>query len=485
MDILSFAQQRSKILFYIHRQIEQEKDSAKQSALLGVMAYYLDTHVGIYSSQYIESKLVSIAQSINYMPQFMQKNEHRKERILHIVSQVYNTGGHTRAVNSWTQNDVMREYSLYITNHNSERPQWLLETIRQSGGTVYIDKASTNFIERAKELRRIAAGYDRVVLHIHPCDILPILAFGHQEWQRPVYFFNHADHRFWLGISVSDLILDLSSLGNEFTVKRRGATKTQILPVPQSNMMFGDNFLSRDECRKKLAIPSSIKIVLSMANTSKYRPIPGYNFFQFAMELVKESDNTYVLVIGPSPSEPLWKEAYIRSQGRIRALGEKSKDETPLFLGAADAYVDSFPLSSGTSLIESIRQCIPSFSLRMPWAAFDIYRKLRRESMRALKEDVIGCLQNGAPYDTIKLREKYYQTHCPPAWNDHLNAIFSIPLIHRVTTSFQGKDNLLDFYDRFSFALRFGPSGLLDCACEEAYQKVRFIEQTISGVNML
>ena len=50
-----------------------------------------------------------------------------------------------------------------------------------------------------------------VILHVHMYDVLPILAFANGDFNRPVMFYNHADHLFWLGASISDLVVNFRS----------------------------------------------------------------------------------------------------------------------------------------------------------------------------------------------------------------------------------------------------------------------------------
>ena len=61
-------------------------------------------------------------------------------------------------------------------------------------------------------------------------------------------------------------------------------------------------------------------------------------------------DNALLLAIGPESSES-WQRAAAASGGRIVALGERP--DTATFYEAADIYVDSYPFSSITSMLEA------------------------------------------------------------------------------------------------------------------------------------
>ena len=68
-------------------------------------------------------------------------------------------------------------------------------------------------------------------MHTHPHDPSALIAFGTPDFKRPIILFNHADHIFWLGLSVADYVADLNSGGNKITSINRGAKNSFILSV--------------------------------------------------------------------------------------------------------------------------------------------------------------------------------------------------------------------------------------------------------------
>ena len=72
-----------------------------------------------------------------------------------------------------------------------------------------------------------------IILHIHCEDVIPVLAFADESGLPPVLFLNHADHLFWLGTSVADLVLNLRDAATDITISRRGveADRNFLLPT--------------------------------------------------------------------------------------------------------------------------------------------------------------------------------------------------------------------------------------------------------------
>ena len=73
---------------------------------------------------------------------------------------------------------------------------------------------------------------DRVVTFADTDDPLPLVAYGTEDFKRPVGLYNHADHDFWLGVGVSDLVADLRRWGERLTREVRGATASYRLTIP-------------------------------------------------------------------------------------------------------------------------------------------------------------------------------------------------------------------------------------------------------------
>src|SRR5262249_39061576 len=66
--------------------------------------------------------------------------------------------------------------------------------------------------------------------------------------------------------------------------------------------------------------------------------------------------NTTLIVIGPEHDDR-WERASQNVQGRIRALGKR--EDTAIYYQAADIYLDSFPFTSITSMLEAANYALP------------------------------------------------------------------------------------------------------------------------------
>jgi len=334
-------------------------------------SYYAHlNHPGFFSSPQLEGVLLNAAKQIHEQIDIsidgIPKKDKKKRNVLHVISEGYSIGGHTRLVTRWIEKDVNSVHSIAVTLGSLTNPQWLADAAIQSGGWYYpLDRSDITMCQRAVALRALANNWaDIVVLHIHPHDPIPMLAFGIPGGP-PVIFLNHADHAFWLGASIADLVVDIRPAGKSLTLSRRGASDSEVLPIPLS--MPNSSAISKDEARKILGLDRDATILLSIASPYKYTPFGQSNFFDTIKNIVKKNADIQVVIVGPE-NEGRWSELHNNTAGRVIPMGRQT--DLHVFHCAADIYVDSFSLSSLTAALEAGLSGLPIVGLVDNIAAF-------------------------------------------------------------------------------------------------------------------
>jgi hypothetical protein len=326
---------------------------SKNAYEFAATASWYGYHPGFYQSPEIENMLLECADklpSINYV----RKDKNSKKRnVLHVLSEGYSIGGHTRLVKNWMKSDTDSIHSLITTWQMGSTPQWLLDEIKISGGwTFSLDTVSDKYIERALELRKLAYEWaDVVVLHIHMMDPIPILAFG-IDGGPPVIYMNHGDHCFWLGASVSDLVADLRPSGQKLTLARRSCNNSCILPIPlQAKKAFNKN-----EIRRKYNIKENETVILTIASNYKFKSVNSYNYCRIIKDIVNSVEDCIVYIVGPYDVGN-WHELHVQTGGKVRPLGAFTEIEE--FYQIADIYLDCFMMGSMTSLLDASKYGLP------------------------------------------------------------------------------------------------------------------------------
>lgn len=279
---------------------------------------------------------------------------HQKGTILHVLTTAYTSGGHTRVVERWIKNHTGFKHSVVLLNQNkSEIPQTLIDNCKDSGGEIFIF-SEDNLIQRSLKLRELALHYEYVVLHIHMDDPAATIAFGTEKFTRPVLLFNHADHLFWIGKYISDVVLDFrtkTSITNEY----RLITNNKKLPIP----------VDRDENIKfeSSSIKSDVPIVFSSGNSFKYSPIHNQGLVPVFDEILKKSAPSLLYIVGVK-NNSMWKPLIKKYKDRVILTETLPYLQYLQKLCMASVVVDSYPVSGGTALIDAIKQRIPFVSLK-------------------------------------------------------------------------------------------------------------------------
>lgn len=310
-------------------------------------------HPGFYQSPEIENMLLKCADNLPIEDYVVKDKDNKKRKVLHVLSEGYSVGGHTRLVKNWIKSDTDSIHSLVTTWQIGSTPKWLLDEINKSGGWILsLETVSDKHVERAAKLRKIAYEWaDIVVLHIHMMDPIPVIAFG-VDGGPPVVYMNHGDHCFWLGASISDLVIDLRPSGQELTFTRRGCNNSSILPIP---LQPKKNF-NRDEVRAKYKISENETVIVTIASNYKFRSINKYNYINIIKDIVNKVDNCKAYIIGPKDTGK-WHEVNVETGGKIKALGVLTEIEE--LYQIADVYLDCFMLTSMTSLLDASKYGIP------------------------------------------------------------------------------------------------------------------------------
>lgn len=347
-----------------------EKNELEMSAIMLQIAadYAAGKYIGFYYSFELENTAKCIAKKMNVLCTIQQPKP--INRVLHVISQVYEVGGHTRLLENWLQYDKnsCRSNSLVVTNQGIRQIAAVqLSNIKKNIKNLYflIDRGKS-ISARVKYLEEISKNFDVIVLHSHPEDVIPLLCYSNSNI--PILFVNHADHRFWVGRSISNLILEIRESGSILSNTKRNVKieNQRILPIPLQQPIY----LSKEQVREKLLLQRDDIVIFSVASAHKYIPITNYGIGNLLLEIVNYREDIKVIVIGPNDKNPYWRNLKTLSNGRINAIGIKPQIDE--YYIASDIYLDSYPISSLTSLLDAAKYGLPVLSLNTGMKTSDI-----------------------------------------------------------------------------------------------------------------
>lgn len=416
-----------------------EDDDVKKLRLAKYAAHFATFEcTGYFRSSVLEEAFLDIAKKydLNSYDISYQKNS-----FLHVMTQAYNAGGHTRVVERWiTQSPVTDKQSIVLLKQGDvPYPTENLQKITEehNGELILFDEGETD-IERFLHLRRLGLEYEYIVLHTHMDDPTALMAFGTNKFTRPVILFNHADHMFWLGLSIADIIADIRTTTSISKTCRR-ANNLFMLGIP-ADSNSPNEIVSCDtyELKNNLHIPINSKVIVTSGSAHKYMEFNGVSLSKLLVKIVNSIENIYCIVIGPDKSEKQWRNAYEVSNGKVDAIGSIGYANGYLdHINCADVVVDSWPMGGGTALIDAISLNKPILSLKSPQGQLDyiVNSEGYCDDENIFIEKLITIINDEKYAKNLKskIEAGFIQDHSLSAWSHKLQKLIELtPKEHRI-----------------------------------------------------
>ena len=283
---------------------------------------------------------------------------HRR-RVVHVLSQAFPVGGHTRLAERWMRFDTSSDHAVILTDQGGlVVPESLV-----AAATLRIHRVDDLApAGRVPALRSLLADFDVVVLHIDPYDAVAVAACADPSGP-PVLFVNHADHVYWLGVGVSDVVVNIRPSGAALSLGRRGVApkRSVLLPLPLDRVQRAR---SRADAKRALGIGAEAPLMLTMARPLKYATADEPTFMSLVGEVLAGDPRSVLVAVGPDLETPGWLPLQSKFGERVIVGGIRT-DTAPL-LEAADIYLDSFPFASATALLETSLYGVPVVCFRPP-----------------------------------------------------------------------------------------------------------------------
>ncbi len=303
--------------------------------------------------------------------------KHKPEKVeggstLHILSKALQGGGHTRVVERWISYSPESELHSVLITRGGQPTQRLKTEVQRRNGEIIVQGRGIPLFQRARQLLSVSQGFSRVVLHVHMDDILPMLAFSQKGLAAEITHFNHADHRFWVGASLPDRVIEMRTWGKKLSESKRGISHSEVVGIPLPERSNLENTKKQD-ARVKLGIATGKKVLLTVGHTNKFKGATYEDFAQVVRELLKDQPDRLLIAIGPkgSPNDT-WGKLVRDFPGQVSLLSYMAKEKLDLYIRAADIGLDSFPMSGGTAVLDMVSQGLFTISLKCPTGHFDV-----------------------------------------------------------------------------------------------------------------
>lgn len=418
------------------------KGQASAAAALAEVASTLAwmNPLGLFVSERLESLLGSLSLLLP-QPGAHPTGHGGRLNVLHVATQVYQTGGPTQAIASWIEQDRFHRHSLLLTRQGAVPLPSKLVALVSAFRCQVVDGGgwpANSLMRRASALRELASHADVVLLHSHPNDVVPSIAFAGLQGSPPIVYVNHGDHVFWVGVAIADLVMNMRESGAAVSITRRGVEPSRSVIMPRP-LRLARRTRSRAAAKRELGIPAEDVLIATAADGAKYRPIGSTPWIEMITPAILDDPHLRLLAAGPSPRGP-WAKAERVTHGRVRALG--LLPDVSGLLQAADIYVDSYPFTSLTSILEAGHYGTPVVALRsrpdqcavlgadtpavdefwvQPRTAYDLQVAVSELSVDPARRESLGSATAAAIRDT----------HTGDGWTESATALYSQALSMR------------------------------------------------------
>ena len=205
--------------------IQEERDIERAIMIAEWLARFLAMNsCGIYRLDALEE---GISRRLP-KPPTLANAEQKLE--LHIASEVYRYGGHTRLIQTLLNSSVCGG-DVLLTRRGGIPAVSILNI--SNGELIFLE--ATTGVGQACEIMEVASRYKHVFIHIHPDDIVASSALRNMSEMsnHPKFIFvNHADHTFSLGLGSADVVFELSSYGWGLRGKRGTESISSFIGIP-------------------------------------------------------------------------------------------------------------------------------------------------------------------------------------------------------------------------------------------------------------
>jgi glycosyltransferase involved in cell wall biosynthesis len=355
-------------------------------------------------------------------------------RVLHVLSEAYEIGGHSRLVWRWIARDPRRS-DVALTNQDSPVPEPLRAAVTASGGRLLdLRSAVPTLTGRAQALRALMDSADIVVHHVHPYDAVALAAAALPGERPPVVVENHADFNFWLGLGCADVVSDFLDRGRQWSQHLRGIASERLglLPLPVDEVPARATAAA---VRRTLRLGPDDVVALSVSILAKTAPVWGRGFAALLERVLETHPRLKVVLAGPPPVGS-WGPLVQRFPGRLVMPGPVS-DPYSLY-AAADIYLESYPVPSGTSVLEAAMAGLPVLTLQDLTARHGHARLFHADSPGlagvrhavATEHDYLSHLRKLIRDPALRAergaaaREAVRAAHSGPGWSAALEALY-------------------------------------------------------------
>ncbi|RDS79673.1 glycosyltransferase [Dyella monticola] len=305
---------------------------------------------GIFASPELEALLTRIGSALP--DHDACRRGEGKRHVVTVMSSAHDSGGHTRLATRWMALDKASRHTLVLILQDGIELPSLVTDLVAEGTVELVVLDDDSYVDRVLHLRKLLAQSDYAVLHIRPNDAIAVAALAGMAEPPPVLLEDHANHCFWIGASVANVVVSLHESGIRVATDRRGVPRAHINWVPMPLDYAKLDRAGSNDVRARRGIPHDAVLLMSSGAPYKFIPIDDISLSDLLEPILTARPDVHLLVVGPD-ADPANTHLAQRYPQRVHMVGFLNEAALTDCYNACDIYLESAPFPSGTALAEA------------------------------------------------------------------------------------------------------------------------------------
>lgn len=368
------------------------------------LAFYLcENPCGIYRQDSIELTVLQKAWASNeaVWEELHQAAGQPDATELHVATFVYRSGGHSQLMRILMQGAERPAHALVSAMSSRDEVSQILALSPDQVSTLRPGLPAALQIEA---MVRVMLRHKVVFLHIHPHDVTSAVAVRLAKRLRPslkVFFVNHADHVFSVGIGAADEVLEISAYGWGLQASRGLVDRGTFIGLPIEVSGVSSSPAARVGA-------AALPFMLTGGASYKFRPVAGQSLPRSLRMVLDALPELRLVVVGAGSKDWWWWSLRLRYGDRVQVMKSLPKAQYKALLEQCAIYVDSHPWSSGTAFPEAVMAGRPVAALwGLVWG-YSVADALRAadetEFVQACTQIISGELAMRQRQESVRLR---------------------------------------------------------------------------------
>lgn len=312
----------------------------------------------VFGSRELDSALEKAGSIATNALNIKQPQSKPSEKIIYLATELYSTGGHTRAINDIIRSQPQKEHLILLTNlherFNKNEIEKSVAHIFSTDAEIQVapEGFGNKFLWIIKILQEINP--EKLFLFNHHYDSIAVAA-AIKGFAQEIFYYHHCDHNLALGVFLKNAHhVDCSNININICKNYLGIKNPKYWPLTAEDKGARENFSF---------LKTGELITCSHGGEQKFSNFGNFNYFEGIIKRLKARSGIHEHI---GPLSELTKEAFMTAirnaqiePSRVKIIGPVPDLWNYLKSSNIDLVIASFPEHGGRGAVETMGVGMP------------------------------------------------------------------------------------------------------------------------------